>query len=65
MTDVARVPAGEIRPRIQSGDALLVCAYAGDEKFEAHHLEGAMSFNEFQSMVPKLAKDRELVFYCA
>jgi hypothetical protein len=42
-----------------------VCAYAGDEKFEAHHLEGAMSFNEFQSMVPKLAKDRELVFCCA
>ncbi len=65
MTDVARVTAIEIRPRVQSGDALLVCAYESDEKFKAHHLEGAMSFSEFQTKVPTLAKGKELVFFCA
>jgi len=65
MFDAARVSATEIRARVKSGDALLVCAYASDEKFKAYRLEDAVSFAQFQSMVPSLAKNKELVFYCA
>ena len=65
MSDVARVSAVEIRDRVQTGDALLVCAYDSDDKFASFRLEGAISFSEFQPMVPTLAKDKELVFYCA
>jgi hypothetical protein len=65
MTGIARVTATEIRPRVQSGDALLVCAYESDEKFKAYHLEGALSLSQFQTMVPTLAQEKELVFYCA
>lgn len=65
MSDIPRVSAIEIRARVESGDALLVCAYNSDEKFKAHHLAGAVSFAEFQTMVPNLAKDKELVFFCA
>ncbi len=65
MSDSVRVSATEIRRRVQSGDALLVCAYESDEKFKAHHLEGAVSYNEFQAIIPKLTKAKELVFFCA
>lgn len=65
MADIARVSASEIRPRVQAGDALLVCAYSSDEKFKAHHLEGAISYAEFQAVVPTLDKTKELVFFCA
>jgi len=65
MSDITRVTATEIRPRVQTGDTLLVCAYSSDEKFKAHHLEGAMSNAEFQTIVPTLDKRQELVFYCA
>jgi len=65
MSDVERVSAVEIRDRIQTGDALLVCAYDSDDKFASFHLEGAVSFSEFQPMTPTLVKNKELVFYCA
>lgn len=65
MSDVARVSAIEIRKRVQTGDALLVCAYDSDAKFATFHLDGAISFSDFKSMVPTLAKDKELVFFCA
>ena len=48
-----------------SGEALLVCAYDKDEKFEKNHLEGAISLANFREKVPGLAKDQEVVFYCA
>ena len=65
MSDVERVLAIQIYDRVQTGDALLVCAYNSDDKFASFHLEGAVSFSEFQLMVPTLVKHKELVFYCA
>lgn len=65
MSDAVRISAREIRPRVKSADAMLVCAYDSDEKFQNYHLEGAVSLSEFRTLVPTLAKDKELVFYCA
>jgi hypothetical protein len=47
------------------GGALLVCAYDDDDKFRTIQLEGAIFFKWFQSKLPSLSKDQEIVFYCA
>ena len=64
MSSIARVAASDVRDRVVSGDALLVCAYDSDDKFMANRLEGAISLSEFQSRLPALSKETELVFYC-
>lgn len=65
MSDAVRISATEVRGRVKSGDAMLVCAYDSDDKFRAHHLEGAVSLSEFRTLVPTLPKDKELIFFCA
>lgn len=65
MSDAVRISATEVRARVKSGEALLVCAYDNDDKFKAHQLEGAVSLTEFKTLVTTLAKDREMVFFCA
>lgn len=65
MSEIIRVRPEEVRPKVGSGEALLVCAYEQDWKFLQMNLEGAISFSEFQSRLPSLSKNREIVFYCA
>lgn len=65
MSDVERVPVEEAKERVDSGAALLVCAYDSEEKFQTVHLEGAISLSEFRTRLPSLPKDREIIFYCA
>ncbi len=65
MAEPQRISAQEVRRKVQSGEALLVCAYDHEEKFRSLHLEGAISFREFQSRLPSLSKGQEIVFYCA
>jgi len=62
---VERISPQKARPRVASGDALLVCGYDDDEKFQQNHLEGAISLAEFESQADTLPKDREIIFYCA
>jgi len=45
------ITADDAYKKTISGEALLVCAY-DDERFEKFNLEGAISFREFESMVP-------------
>lgn len=65
MNDAPRITAQEARPKLQVGEALLVCAYEQPEKFAAVRLEGAISFQEFRAMEPTLSKEKEIIFYCA
>lgn len=65
MTDFNRVSPEEVRGRVSSGSALLVCAYDNEEKFNQNHLQGAISLSEFKSRLPSLSKGQEIVFYCA
>lgn len=65
MAEVVRMGPQEVRPKVQSGEALLVCAYEQDAKFRQIHLEGAISYSEFTSRLSSLPKDKEIVFYCA
>jgi len=60
-----RVSPEEVQKKLRSDQALLVCAYEDDEKFNRFHLEGALSFKKFASKLSFLSKDQEIVFYCA
>ncbi|HJV64612.1 MAG TPA: ArsR family transcriptional regulator [Geomonas sp.] len=60
-----RIAPQEAQARVQSGQALLVCAYDDDEKFRSLHLEKALSLRQFREVEPSLPKDKELIFYCA
>ncbi|HJV33853.1 ArsR family transcriptional regulator [Geomonas sp.] len=60
-----RITPQEAQARVQSGQALLICAYDDDEKFRALHLDKALSLRQFREVEPTLPKDKELVFYCA
>ncbi|OGR33065.1 MAG: ArsR family transcriptional regulator [Desulfuromonadales bacterium GWC2_61_20] len=65
MTEVPRITPQEARPRILSGEALLVCAYEDDAKFRLLRLQGAIPYSTFAASLSGIAKARELVFYCA
>lgn len=65
MSELIIITADDAYRKTMSGEALLVCAYNDDEMFEKFNLEGAISFRDFQVMVPGLTHDREIIFYCA
>jgi hypothetical protein len=58
-----RVSAADVHGKLQSGKALLVCAYENDAKFRQMPLEGAIAFSEFEKRKSTLPRDTEVVFY--
>ncbi len=60
-----RISPVDIYPNVKSGKTLLVCGYDDDQKFKMIRLEGAISLNDFRSRLSNLAKDQDVVFYCA
>lgn len=65
MTVPIRISAELAREKSMSGEALLVCAYEEADQFEKYHLEGAMTWQMFESRLPELPKDQPIIFYCA
>jgi hypothetical protein len=65
MSEVARISVQEAKDKVESGQALLVCAYDSDDKFARFHLEGAISLSEFKGRAEDITKEQELIFYCA
>jgi len=65
VTDVPRIDVHEARRKVQAGEALLVCAYEDPAKCRQLPLEGAMPLSELEGRAGSIAKDREIVFYCA
>ena len=63
--DVTRVSPAEARRRMDRGQALLVCGYEADEKFNAMHLKGAESLTHFLSRLPDIPHEQEIIFYCS
>ena len=64
-SEVPRVTPAEARKRMDAGRAILVCGYEPDEKFQAMHLEGAESLNQFRARLPDIPREQEIIFYCA
>lgn len=65
MAEPIRISPEEVRPKVTSGSALLVCAYEDDEKCKKLHLEGAIWLTEFKARLHSLPRDQEIIFYCA
>ncbi len=65
MAEVKRVTPAEARRKVQSGEALLVCAYESEELCRKMRLEGGILLGELQSRLNTLGKDQEIIFYCA
>ena len=64
--DIPRVSVQELhRTWARGATTLLVCGYDGDDRFREMELEGAISWSSFQSRLPSLSLDQEVVFYCA
>jgi rhodanese-related sulfurtransferase len=62
---VERISPQPARRHVESGDALLVCAYDNEEKYQQNHLDGAISLDEFKLRANAIPKDQEIIFYCA
>jgi hypothetical protein len=62
--------APKIGPRqtheaVEAGDALLVCAYDDEEKCRDMALRNSLSLKQLEAELPRVEKDRRLIFYCA
>ncbi len=65
MAESIRISPQEVRQKVTSGSALLVCAYEDEEKCKRVRLEGSISLTEFKLKLSALPKDQEIIFYCA
>jgi hypothetical protein len=65
MAEIPRIGVEEARRKLAAGDALLVCAYSEEAKCNQMRLEGSLTLSGFQSRLPSLPKDKEIIFYCA
>ena len=65
MGQAERIDPRETRQKIESGEALLVCAYDDEEKCRNMHLDGAIHLQELEEKLPEIPKEKELIFYCA
>ncbi len=64
MAEIERISVADARRKVQAKQALLVCAYPDEAKFNAARLDGAISLASFESRVVTLPKSQELIFYC-
>jgi len=61
--DVERVSPADVYEKVQTGEALLVCAYPDDEKFAKNNLKGAISLKQFETMAKDAGQSKLIVFY--
>jgi hypothetical protein len=63
MADIQRIDAQQTHTKVQSNQALLVCAYEDEAKCRRVSLDGSISFASFKSRVNSLPKSQEIIFY--
>lgn len=64
MENDLRIPADRARQAIDAGTGILVCAY-DEEKCRRFMFEGAITNEQLEEKLPTLAKDTDVLFYCA
>ena len=60
-----RIPAYLARRHLESGRAVLVCAYDDEDKCRRFMFEGALSLKQFEERLDSLPEDVDILFYCA
>jgi hypothetical protein len=64
MAEIERISVADARRKVQANQALLVCAYPDEAKFNGVRLEGAISLASFEGRAATLPKGQEIIFYC-
>jgi len=62
---VERIGVEEARREVESGRALLVCAYDDESKCRQLRLENAVTLHDLQRRVDSVPRNQALIFYCA
>ena len=62
---IPRVSAKDAHDRVAAGKALLVCAYGDRSKCGSQGIEAGVAWADFVEQLPELAKDQEIILYCA
>ena len=65
MPEAERISVEEARRKVQSGEAILVCGYADEEKCRRMMLDGAITLQDLEQRLSSLPRDQEIIFYCA
>jgi hypothetical protein len=64
LEQVERVGVEDARRAVESGRALLVCAY-DDARCARLRLQGSITVRELEQRAASLPRDQALIFYCA
>ena len=64
MAEIERISVADARNKVQANQALLVCAYSDEAKFNAARLDGAIPLASFEARATTLSKSQEIIFYC-
>lgn len=62
--DVPRIPAAEVRKRLEEG-AVLACAYDDEAKCRKMLVDGALTMDDLRGASAEILPDQEILFYCA
>jgi hypothetical protein len=65
MADTERISPEQARHKVNTNEALLVCAYEDEAKCRMINLDGSISLTSLQSRLGSLTKTQEIIFYCA
>jgi hypothetical protein len=65
MESELRLPADQARQRVDSRQALLVCAYDDEEKCRNFLFEGALPLKRLEERLGSLPMETGILFYCA
>jgi hypothetical protein len=65
MESEIRISADQARRQIESGRALLVCAYDDEEKCRKLMFEGALTLKQLEERLESLPEGVDILFYCA
>lgn len=63
MPQAQRIDVDPARRKVESGEALLVCAYDDEEKYRDNELDRSISLDQLRSR--SVDRNQEIVFYCA
>ena len=61
--EIERISVKEAFDKMESGNAIVVCSY-DDNACKNILFKGALLRSEFESRVPSLSKNQEILFYC-
>ena len=67
MDEARRTSAEEAQRRVESGQALLVCAYEDEARCQQLRIDHSLTMEELKRQLERdqASRDRELIFYCA